>query len=990
MNRGTSVRSCVAVALAIGFAACSGSDGKDGKSCTIQKNDAGVNIMVCPDGTTASVGGTTTLPPVGLDGGNTPTGPQTCTISAPDGGAKMIMCPDGTHVVIPDVPTNPGTGGTTTVTSGCSVASNGDGTSTMTCPSGDGGTITVRVKNALVSFASLSADAIAALDLQVTLTSITIPATGKPMVAFRALDAAGGNLVAGLPANAMRFALLKLVPAAKGGNDTWVSYMAANATSTASTETGAATATATSGALTDNGDGTYVYNFAKNITDAANAGTTYDPAAVHRFAMQLSQTVNSVQAFAPVNVVKDFVPATGQDVTGQHDVVDGASCLECHSSFRAKAGGTSAFHGGARYDLRFCVACHNDQRRFTAVPGTGTTPRADLDATGTVDATGNWTGSATLVNGEAFINLPVFIHKIHMGEELTLKGGTYTGVSMPYETTYPQDIRNCDKCHRAPAPLAGNFASKPSRRACGSCHDGVSFAATPPAGRKIHAGGPQADDSLCTACHPVTGPKTAATVGVMDSHVAVAEPDPGASNFGGTNTHTNQGWIPAAGQLPAGAAKITYDLKSVARDASKHPSIVFRFIKDGTPVVFNTPVAGVDGGAGSGEMMDGFANSPSVYFVYALPQDGIAKPADFNGSASAWIKDIWMGSSKGTMTGPDANGYYTITLSATVPDSAVMLTGGVGYSYGTTSSQPLTQINLPAFPYGDATKVPGCVSGPCGGLIVPTANVAMVATGYTARRAIVDNGKCLKCHEQLGANPTFHAGQRNDGPTCAFCHNPNRASSGWSASSSSFIHGIHGAAERTMPFTWHAACPDGSSTCTVEEADSYAKVTYPGILKDCQQCHVAGSYDFSATASAAALPNLLMSTVAVNPSATSTLSAGVSTSPYVTPSTDYGSTFAVSGSRTTGTKNGVACTTDAPCTCTADSPCDATDNALVMSPITAACSACHDAPAYIAHMKANGGTFYGTHLDAMNQTEQCMMCHGPGGVAAVGAVHNKP
>ena len=57
-----------------------------------------------------------------------------------------------------------------------------------------------------------------------------------------------------------------------------------------------------------------------------------------------------------------------------------------------------------------------------------------------------------VMNNETIMHFPVFIHKIHMGEELTLKGGSYAGVTQPYETTYPQDVRNCVKCHRNPAP----------------------------------------------------------------------------------------------------------------------------------------------------------------------------------------------------------------------------------------------------------------------------------------------------------------------------------------------------------------------------------------------------------------------------------------------------------------------------------------------------------------------------------------------------------
>lgn len=49
------------------------------------------------------------------------------------------------------------------------------------------------------------------------------------------------------------------------------------------------------------------------------------------------------------------------------------------------------------------------------------------------------------------------------------------------------------------------------------------------------------------------------------------------------------------------------------------------------------------------------------------------------------------------------------------------------------------------------------------------AKLATGVTGNTARRAIVTNAKCSDCH----------AGQRNDAPTCTFCHNVNRVNSGW-------------------------------------------------------------------------------------------------------------------------------------------------------------------------------------------------------------------
>jgi hypothetical protein len=81
---------------------------------------------------------------------------------------------------------------------------------------------------------------------------------------------------------------------------------------------------------------------------------------------------------------------------------------------------------------------------------------------------------------------------------------------------------------------------------------------------------------------------------------------------------------------------------------------------------------------------------------------------------------------------------------------------------------------------------------------------------------------------------------------------------------------------------------------------------------------------------------------------------------------------------------------------------------LVVSPITSACSACHDTPTAIAHFKANGGVFYGDRYvlggsalgtpvasganfafptGKLVNTEQCLICHGTGAVADIKAVH---
>jgi OmcA/MtrC family decaheme c-type cytochrome len=968
--------------------------------------------------------------PAGTNGTNG----TSCSAQSNGDGTATISCSDGTSATVAD-----GTDGTNGTS--CGVADNGNGTRTITC-----GTSTVTVSDVIVDFSKMSVTEKAEANMSIVVTDFSVPADGKPVITFKVSDRKGNGvkgLSTAVPASiSYRIGLLKLAAGVNGSaNDTWVNYNADNATSTASAETanGVSNGKPSGGPLTDNGDGTYTYQDLRVVTGAsAKAATTYDPAAVHRVVVIMSASGNP---FAPVNAVRDFVPnAFATDLTGQNEKVDPTSCLECHTRFRANANGTgAAFHGGVRYDVRTCVACHNDQQRFTTLSATTVSDAA-------IQADGTWTGNLAILNGESTFNLPVFIHKIHMGEDLTVRGGTYRAVPMPYEVTYPQDVRNCAKCHRTVATVAkaGNWSAQPSRRACGACHDGKTFLTGVVNGRTLHTGGAQADDSACGLCHNAAK--------VAGYHAPVKPPDTTASFFTGSTASAdgrkNAAYVAAANVVPAGAAVIAYDVKSVSRDAAKHPVIEFRFTKNGTAVVFNTYAAGT-----VTEMMDGFVGSPSVQFAFAVPQDGIATPADFNASASAFIRAVWNGSNtNATMTFDAASGYYTLTINnVTIPDTATMLTGGIGYSYSISNrdddlkrNMPLTQIDLLAFPYDSSNKT--------GGLIVPVLDIAKAATSdantpasmVAARRVIVETAKCNACHGFLGVNPTFHIGQRNDAPTCSFCHTPNQTSSAWSAGSKEFVHGIHGASKRTVPFNWHAA----TST------SGYYAVTYPGLLNNCESCHRSGTYDYSSGSAQTALTNSTPTTVGqgrYNSNAATNPTGYFSISPYVTSdnSIDYGYGFA-SGNVTvtlpdgiSGTQGGNACTPASPCTCTTanpcsvtvgtnytaynvaatvkqgtttvctdaapctcttaatctatvatcttSAPCNAQGTTLVISPTVIVCSACHDSPAAISHMENDGfGSFYKPRSEVLAKQEYCLDCHGPGSILSIKNVHSQP
>jgi OmcA/MtrC family decaheme c-type cytochrome len=797
----------------------------------------------------------------------------------------------------------------------------------------------------------------------------------------------------------LSFTMAKLVAnpvLGASGPSKWVSYMVTTVPSTSSAATATRPSSDNTGTLVDNGDGTYRYTFFRDITQVkaqvdamaltganvkADLGDlSFQPDAIHRVALQISgsapgtgtNTSNEVEVTPavpmrnPNNVIFDFVPATGQPVAPtdprQRLIVDKLSCNECHGKLGGQPGTESeGFHAGSRFDPKYCVTCHTDQRKYGR-------PRST--------SSGNvFTGSTYVADGVTIGDFPVLIHRIHKGELLVKEGYNYAGLPLN-ETRFPQDIH--DGTAPKVAPQAANFKNVPSRLSCGACHDGIDFATglgvtnaaanqakingTPPAATG-HLGGAQPDDANCSSCHD---PRAIENI----YHVPVTPPNPlNALAVTGGNNNTNAAWIASnTSNLPLGAITVTYDVVSVSRSAEGRPVMVFKWLQNGTPVPFNVF------GSGKTEMWDNFMGSPSAQFVFSVPQDGVAQPTDFNGSISAYLRNIWNGSatgtSAGTLTGPDANGNYTVTLTGvTIPANATMLTGGMGFAYGVRTAMPLTQTNLVDNTLLDPTRrnrfavapatatdlVPG-MPNLLGGLIVIAPDVQKVATGFTARRPIVEDKRCNACHQELGAFTiaSFHAGQRNDGTSCSWCHNPNRTSSGWSADSTSFVHAVHGSDKRTVPFTWHAT----------EAGESFADILYPGILNRCETCHLPGTYDFSAAASSQQEPNRLFRTVA-----TGTIASDTSTSPYVTPGTNYGSGFSFSSS------TGVA-TQAAPTT-------------LVSSPTAAACFSCHDSGQARAHMTANGGAIYEARSTALLKQEQCLVCHASGRIADIKAVHSK-
>jgi OmcA/MtrC family decaheme c-type cytochrome len=216
------------------------------------------------------------------------------------------------------------------------------------------------------------------------------------------------------------------------------------------------------GTFATNALGDYTYTF------KTKAPGTFDVNATHSIGVSAVRSLAAYGTFdqwsEASNDVYSWVPS-GAPVTATRSVVTTDACNQCHNPMYG--------HGGSRVKVELCIMCHTPQ---TVNPDTKLTQ-----------------------------DMKVLIHKIHMGSSLpSVKAGTpyriwHRGAWSDFSAVaFPQDIRNCTSCHSAKAGQANNWMTKPSREACGSCHDDVNFAT---GANHSDAKIVQVDDKSCNLCH---------------------------------------------------------------------------------------------------------------------------------------------------------------------------------------------------------------------------------------------------------------------------------------------------------------------------------------------------------------------------------------------------------------------------------------------------------------------------------------------------------
>jgi OmcA/MtrC family decaheme c-type cytochrome len=364
----------------------------------------------------------------------------------------------------------------------------------------------------------------------------------------------------------------------------------------------------------------------------------------------------------------NFVPS-GAAVALVRDVIRTPSCDRCHDQLSA--------HGGSRRGIEMCVLCHTPQ---TTDPDTGNT-----------------------------VNLPVMIHKIHMGSELpSVQSGKpyqilgFQGAVNDWSTVVlPSDPRRCEVCHdqKSGATQATAYLTRPTRVACGSCHDDVNFSSG-----VNHAGGPQVSDGQCANCHIAQG-ELDFDASIMGAHLVP------------TDSASLQGLVFQIVKVEDGLA-------------GQRPKVTFT-LKDNS---------------GAGVPLGSLNN---LSFVMAGP----ASDYGYTSFGSDVTTPGYVSESATTAAQCGADGMCTYTFNHAVP-------AGAHGTFAIGMEGRRTEILLPGtvtemdVQYGGNNKV---------------TYFSVDGSQAQPRRQLVAIENCNRCHVDLAA----HGDNRNDIAMCVLCHNPS-------------------------------------------------------------------------------------------------------------------------------------------------------------------------------------------------------------------------
>lgn len=285
---------------------------------------------------------------------------------------------------------------------------------------------------------------------------------------------------------ATSFVLAQLVPETDASPGQYTAYTTRQVTSGTTTATQVQAESNGTLKAVDVTAGTYTYTFAAPTTGLV-------PTRTQTVAALAVRTPSNGGPIAIGNTTFSVVPMGGTPAVREE--VQDTTCNNCHRGL--------SMHGKRWTSTAQCILCHQPQ---ASDPVTGNT-----------------------------LDFKVMIHRIHQGDALpSVRAGTpyqiagYMGAMSDFSTVgFPETApvstagssgivasgtQRCTACHAG--ALGDRWKTLPSRAACTSCHDNISFSQPVPAGKVLHGGGTQPDDAPCSVCHAPTG----SIAGVTDVH----------------------------------------------------------------------------------------------------------------------------------------------------------------------------------------------------------------------------------------------------------------------------------------------------------------------------------------------------------------------------------------------------------------------------------------------------------------------------------------
>ena len=319
------------------------------------------------------------------------------------------------------------------------------------------------------------------------------------------------------------------------------------------------------------------------------------------------------------------------------------------------------------------------------------------------------------------------VHKIHRGEMLpSVEAGDpyfivgFNDTVHDYSTVvFPQDIRNCTKCHdESQASQAVDYMNDPTRAACGSCHDNVDFATA------TNHPTVQLNDNNCSGCHiPSSGNEFDISV---------------------TGSHT----IPLRSKTLPG---VIFDIVSVTSAETgsttvapgEHAQVVYSIRNNNGDVVNPQDL-----------------NRLSLTIAGPTTDYNIQ---DYHGTGEVdGVDNVLRESALEASDGPDAAGNFVYTFEGMIP-----LNGTGTYAVGIEGRKLET--------VGGENQILIEEVREAGHNVV--SYFAVTDPVPIPRRTVVDNNTedqyCNSCHGEFSKDFSVHGNSRNNTEYCVLCHNPS-------------------------------------------------------------------------------------------------------------------------------------------------------------------------------------------------------------------------